>query len=240
MERYKNILDQLDEQAEHLSFPAFGAGCYYVDSRMSIFLDNVNWGILIETIEVNPNSIGHVRNANCVYRFGNYLCRPLGLKENHYYGITSDGDDGPVFGEYKHFDGDYLNPDVQTIRIRDHIVPVPHDANIYESKGIELHSKGKVYPAELLRALTPEYREYFFLSEEELQTEFVEPIPLILQLDEWRHTNISEGGILEKPSTCETFQLIAKVIATCDPNEYKPTEKLNTHWSNFMIDDMYI
>ncbi len=238
MKRNKNILDQLDDQAAHLFFPAFGAAFYYVDSRMSVFADESHWGILIETIEVNQNNIGHRRNINTVYRFGNYVCLALGPKGNRSFILTSDGDDGPVFGEYKHFDGDYLNPDVQTIRIRDHIIPVPHDAKIYKSMGIELHSKGKVYPAELLRALTPEYREYFFLSEEKLQTEFMEPITLLLQLDEWRHTNISEGGILEEPSTCETFQLIAKVIATCDPNEYKPTEKPNTHWSNFMIADM--
>jgi len=175
---------------------------------------------------------------NGVYRFGNHLCTALGLKDNRSFILTSDGDDGPVFGEYKDCDHDYLKPQVQTMRIRGHIVPVPHDVKIYESKGIELVNKDEIYPEELLRALTPEYREYFFLTEEEKQKEFREPIPLLLQLEEWRHPLESEPGILEKPSGCEAFQLIAKVIATCDPKEYRPTERPNTHWRNWMIADM--
>jgi hypothetical protein len=237
VKRYKEVLNQLDDQArfDKMGFPAFGSSFRHIDSRMSVFSDQDHWGILIETIEVNPHNIGHPRNLNIVFRFGNYVCLPVGLKENRSFIITSDGDDGPVFG-----DGYYLNQGVRTIRLRGHIVPVPHALRIYERKGIELVNKAEIYPEELLRALTPEYREYFFLTEEEKQTEFMEPIPLILQLEKWCHPVETEEGILEKPSCCEAFQLIAKVIATCDPDEYKPTEKPNTHWSNWMMSDLYL
>jgi len=238
--RYKEVLAQLDEQIDYdkLGFPAFGSSFRYIDSRMSVYADREHWGILIESIEVGPNSIGHDRNYNIVYRFGNHLCRPLGLKDNRYLVITSDGDDGPVFGEYKYLDHDYLNPKVKTIRIRDHIVPVPHDVTIYEQKGIALLYEDRIRPQELLRALTPEYRQYFFLSEEEKKEEFRGPITHLLQIDEWCHPSETEDWLVEKPSKCETFQLIAKVIATLDPNEYKPTEKPNTHWKNWLISDM--
>jgi len=36
-----------------------------------------------------------------------------------------------------------------------------------------------------------------------------------------------------RPSTYETWQLIAKVIATKDPSQYKPTLEPNTHWINW-------
>ena len=241
--RYKEVLGQLDSQTsfDKMGFPAFGAAFRYIDSRLSVFADKYDWGILIETIEVNPNNIGHHRNFNVIYRFGNHLVGEIGLTEKRsFVSLTSDGDDGPVFGESKYFQGYYLDPKVHTMRIRGHIVPVPHDVKIYESKGIELVNKDEIYPEELLRALTPEYREYFFLSQEELQAEFVSPIPLLLQLEQWRHPLIGDDELVEKPSSCEAFQQIAKVIATCDPEEYRPTEQANTHWRNWMIADVYL
>jgi hypothetical protein len=36
-----------------------------------------------------------------------------------------------------------------------------------------------------------------------------------------------------RPSSYETWQLIAKVIVTNDPKQYKPTLKSNTHWENW-------
>ncbi len=250
---YKKILEQLDKLATEYGFPAFGAGAYYVDSRISVFADKEYWGILIEVIDVSGD-INHYANHNAVYRFGNYLIRPLEAEETRFFFLTSDGDDGPVF------DG-YLNPNVKTMRLRGHLVNIPRDPRIYESKGIRLvyeneynpeaalHAlengrmivnKDKIWPNVLLRAMTPEYREYFFLSDDAKQTEFLYPIPKILQLEEWRHPLYDESNILEPPSKCETFQLIAKVIATCDPGYYKPTEEPNTHWSNWLIADIYI
>jgi hypothetical protein len=252
IKRYKEVLNQIDSMATHPDFPAFGSGFCYIDSRMSIYADERYWGILIETVEVNINSIGHSRNLLDINRYGNNMCGTLGFKEDQIYILTSDGDDGPLFVDFD------LNPNVKTMRLRGHLVPIPRDPLIYKSKGMQLIDKNdydpkesfraledgrmigikdEIWPEVLLRAMTPEYREYFFLSEEEKQAEFLQPIPQILQLEEWRHPILSEEGILEKPSTCETFQLIAKVIATCDPSLYKPTEKPNTHWSNWLIAD---
>ena len=36
-----------------------------------------------------------------------------------------------------------------------------------------------------------------------------------------------------RPSSYETWQQIAKVIVTNDPNNYRPTKKPNTHWKNW-------
>jgi len=227
VKRYKEVLEQLDKLAAEYGFPMFGAAYYYVDSRMSVFADKSHWGILIEVIEVSTGGIGHYCNQNAVYRFGNYLSRPLGAKETRFFLLTSDGDNGPVF------DG-HLNPNIKTIRLREHLVTIPRDPRFYESKGIKLVDKDKInskavlnaiskgtiivnkdeiWPVELLRALTPEYREYFFLSQEAKKTEFIYPITQILQLEEWRHPLYDEN---------------------------KPTEKPNTHWKNWLIADVVL
>ena len=48
-------------------------------------------------------------------------------------------------------------------------------------------------------------------------------------------SNASNKEIWEnnRPSSYETWQLIAKVIVVNDPKQYKPTLKSNTHWTNW-------
>lgn len=237
-ERYIEVLDQLDEHAQpcNMNFPLFGAGLYYVDSRLSVFADEKYWGLTIEVIEVTQGAIGHPCNINSVYRYGNCTRRPISLKENRFIPLTSDGEGGATFGEKT----ESLNINAKSIKINNKLVPIPHNLNIYYKKGIDLINKKYIGPRELLRVLTPEYREYFFLSDEEKKTDFVNSMPKLLQLEEWRHPLYNEENILELPSICEAFQMIAKVIATCDPCHYRPTEKPNTHWSNWLIADKYL
>lgn len=57
--------------------------------------------------------------------------------------------------------------------------------------------------------------------------------------ESFRHQEILSNATNRKiwennrPSAYETWQLIAKVIATNDPNHYKPTLQPNTHWSHW-------
>jgi hypothetical protein len=53
---------------------------------------------------------------------------------------------------------------------------------------------------------------------------------VLLNLDQWYHPDLAGD---EMPSGNETFQLIAKVLCSGDPSHYKPTNKPNTHWSNW-------
>lgn len=258
-ERYKEVLLQLDEQSTlvQMNIPLFGAGLYFIDARMSIFANKARWAILIEVVQVSTGGIHHFCNINHVYRFGNFLSRPIGLNENCYFVLTDDGDDEPLFNSHN-----FINLRAKTMELRGHLLTIPRDPKIYDSKGIKLVNsneydskaaftalengtmivdKNDISLTALLRVLTPEYRDYFFLPDEAKQAEFLYPIPKILQLEQWYHPPYDEENtLLEIPSKCETFQLIAKVIATCDPSEYKPTKKPNTHWSNWLSADKYL
>ena len=52
----------------------------------------------------------------------------------------------------------------------------------------------------------------------------------LLQLEEWHHPNVVED---DRPSASETFQQLARVVATGDVGSYRPTQPPNNHWRNW-------
>lgn len=84
----------------------------------------------------------------------------------------------------------------------------------------------------LMRGLVPEHRELLLATEEERGRGVPGDLRLLVRVDEWDHPRLMEA---ELPSGCESFKLIAKVLASGDPGLYRPTEEPNTHWSNWPI-----
>ena len=85
------------------------------------------------------------------------------------------------------------------------------------------------YFAEVVRELVPEHRDLLLADESELRALVPPDLPEILRLEAWHHPDV----LVERPSREETFQLIAKVLDTGNPHEYRPTQAPNTHWSNW-------
>ena len=85
------------------------------------------------------------------------------------------------------------------------------------------------YFAEVVRELVPEHRDLLLADESELRALVPPDLPEILRLEAWHHPDV----LVERPSREETFQLLAKVLDTGDPREYRPTMAPNTHWSNW-------
>jgi hypothetical protein len=57
-----------------------------------------------------------------------------------------------------------------------------------------------------------------------------------MQIDEWHHRmydNYHKGSLGDKPSSYETFPLIAKVLVSGDPAHYQPTLPPTNHWRNW-------
>jgi len=77
-------------------------------------------------------------------------------------------------------------------------------------------------------AVADKYRDRILAQEEELANFFPEGLPpRLLALDDWRHSEE------EAPSETETFRLLARAIATGNADDFRPTEKPNTHWKNW-------
>jgi hypothetical protein len=85
------------------------------------------------------------------------------------------------------------------------------------------------YFAEAVRELVPEYRDLLLADESELRALIPPDLPEILRLEAWHHPDV----LVERPSREEVFQLLAKVLDTGNPHEYRPTRAPNTHWSNW-------
>ena len=73
------------------------------------------------------------------------------------------------------------------------------------------------------------YWESFMAAQEEIRNRIPKDLPCILLLDEWFHPDLTGG---EKPSECETFQMIAEVLEIGDLEYYRPTTTSNNHWTN--------
>ena len=83
----------------------------------------------------------------------------------------------------------------------------------------------------LARGLVPEHRDLLLATEAERRLGVPADVPMLLQIDEWVHPKLLLEE--ERPSDCESFKLIARVLAKRDPKEYRPTEPPNTHWSHW-------
>lgn len=85
------------------------------------------------------------------------------------------------------------------------------------------------YFAEVVRDVVPEHRDLLLADESELRALVPPDLPEILRLEAWHHPDV----LVERPSREEVFQLLAKVLDTGNPHEYRPTQAPNTHWSNW-------
>ncbi|MEY9925905.1 hypothetical protein ABH926_000525 [Catenulispora sp. GP43] len=85
------------------------------------------------------------------------------------------------------------------------------------------------YFAEAVRELVPEHRDLLLADESELRALVPPDLPEILRLEAWHHPDV----LVERPSREEVFQLLAKVLDTGNPHEYRPTQAPNTHWSSW-------
>ncbi|MEY9861776.1 hypothetical protein ABH935_007419 [Catenulispora sp. GAS73] len=98
-------------------------------------------------------------------------------------------------------------------------------------RGVDLavNAPAGEYFAEVVRELVPEHRDLLLADESELRALIPPDLPEILRLEAWHHPDV----LVERPSREETFQLVAKVLDSGNPHDYRPTQAPNTHWSNW-------
>lgn len=222
------ILAQLDECARRYVFPMLdNAYVYPADVRLTAYGDGTRWALVIEALGAHAHAADHDAIQNALYRFGNCLDRPPGTSNRDFLFPTGDGDTPTFDPEY----GWYVRREAHTLRIRGAEVPVPRDPAHFAARGIVLAEPPAITCAELLRALLPEHRGLLLASDDELR-ERVPDLPVLLRLDEWHHPDLAGD---ELPSGSETFRMLARVLATGDAAQYRPSTPPNTHWRHWPV-----
>lgn len=233
----ERILDVLDACAEEFTFPALDNGYVYLAAtRMSVYRSDEDWAIVIEVFGYSPRSGDpdvqiytfssklHDRNPSSNYvteeAYTNYLDANVYNESRFIYPISNS--------EWKdEEDLEYVKAGAKCI-LRGIEVIVPQNPGFQDS-GIELEEE-KPLTFEFCRLIASKYRDQVLCSESERRVSVSPELELVLQLDEWRHPDISGE---ELPSSSETFKLIAEMFETGNTQAYKPTEKQNTHWVNW-------
>jgi hypothetical protein len=226
-----DILRQLDEHAGAYSFPVLdNTQVALADVRLTAYRDERRWALVIEVLGLDTHAGLPEGFENTFYVYGNCLRRAPGIGPIHRAVIDNDPQ-RPAFGGEEDADYYLLRPDAEVVLIRGQRVPIPRDPAVYAGHDILIEDNEPIQAETLLRVLAPAYRHLLFATEEELRRCVPADLPQVIRLDGWYHP---EDFDEQPPSACVTFQQIAKVLATGDPNRYAADEdNNNTHWSHW-------
>jgi hypothetical protein len=219
-----DILQQLNEASMFYKFPLLDV-YFPVDTRLSVFCDKQDWAIVIEVLEFRQTDIGHNCICTMIYSYGSNLPQAPGPVYPQLF-LTQDGPSHALFDSTDIMQ-QFISPLAVDMFVRGKIIPIMTNPDKYAKGGIKLKQPPKILGYELLRLIEPAYKDLFFSTEEEITECIGKKMPLLLRLDEWFHP------VDCLPGMCETFHMIAEVIAKNDPTIYQPTQAPNTHWSNW-------
>jgi len=127
-------------------------------------------------------------------------------------------------------DSEVLADNATEIPVRGQMVPLPSRDKYSESE-ITLEDTKAIFVYEACRFLAAQHRNDVLATDVERRISVSPDLEQILMLDEWAHPDIVDDSI--RPSSSETFQQLATVLATGDIREYQPPSPPNTHWSNW-------
>ena len=140
--------------------------------------------------------------------------------------------------EFEKIEGDFelVSKEATTVKVRNKELTIDHNKQNYIAKGIEIQDFDN--PDELIdyqslvRYFDETNPEVFRATEDELRMCIPIDIPFVMKIDEWHHKSFSEYGG-DKPSSYETFNLIADILISKNVENWKPTLEPNNVWKNW-------
>ena len=229
----------------------YNLGCFFMDlehgyfitanSRLSLFASDVHWAIVFEKSGFANRSYEIQLELNF---FGNTLrnLEPGGLYHHFNYNAKYFPlVDGDALSEIE-ADFEQLSTSATRVKLRGRPVPIPNTKTEYAKWIPDILTRE--YPEhvafeDVARFLAFEYADECRATEDELRTCLPDDpaLPLVAHIDEWHHRSYSNydgnGPLGEKPSSYETFPLIADVLISGDAGRFRPTLAPTNHWSNW-------
>ena len=233
------ILKILDACARAFTFPVLDNGYVYLAAtRLSLFRADADWAFVFEVFGFSPraglpdtsictfSNLLHHRDTPDRYVSRNAYEKYLTANPNNEFRTIFPLDEGDWLDPE---DPEYLAAGAVDVGVRGVAVPLPA-IDEYARHGIRLEEPPRVQVFELCRLLAETMRDRVLATDEERRVSVPPHLKQILQLEEWRHPDISDGDL---PTESNTFRQLAEVLETGDVNRYRPTEPPNTHWSNW-------
>lgn len=211
---------------------------YPISSKIHLYGDDKRWAIVFEIVNYNTNGYNIVIDK---YYFGNCVnykdMSKNSPKETNYdfTQILSEFDLMKVMDEMG-----YIKKDASSLIIRGKRINIEHNLSIYATKDIKGYDFQIPYSnldvVACMRLINENNNGLFNATQVELKKYLPKDIPEILTINKWHHKNYESFGnkfIGDKPSSYETFQLIAKVLVTKQKGLYNPKLNSNNDWRNW-------
>ena len=241
----QDVLAELDDcvNREYCFFMDLEHGYFHTaNSRLSLFADSERWAIVFEKsgfanrggrIELELNYFGNcLENLDGAGLDDQFECNAKWIDL-----VSGDALEEVELEAY----GERVSPEATQVRLRDGYVPIPSPRaeprkwlpyiNMADSEDPDV-----VTFEDLGRFLAYEYEETCRATPDELRMCLPADLPLLLGIDAWHHRRYdgyADEPLGDPPSSYETFRLIADVLATRDPNRFRPTLEPTNHWRNW-------
>jgi hypothetical protein len=236
----QEILSILDRCCDAFRFPMLDNGYVYLAAtRLSLYRSKADWAIVIEVFGFSPRAgLPHTSMQTFASRLHdrdrpeNYVNRKayegyLANNPNNEYRSFFPVQEGPWQDAEN---GEFVAEGSHDVVVRKQPIPLP-SVGEYARHGIDLEQAPRVRVFELCRFLADIAREQLLATPKEQRVSVLPEMDQILQLEEWHHPNVVDEQ--ERPSGSETFQQLARVLATGDVRLYQPSQPPNTHWRNW-------
>lgn len=231
----QDILHELDE-TENKFFLDLEHGYFHTaGSRITLFADKSRWAVVLEKSGYGNRGMGIAIER---FYYSNCLNREEGDINNAVVELFSEIDLEDLSKGFE-----LVDPNKKFITIRGKQLPIEQDVSKYRAKGIEIidydNPDHQIDFMALTRYLDEQYTELFRTSESEMRTCLPADLPKLMTIDKWHHKTywdiygVDPYGEDTRPSTYETFQMIAKILVTKDTTLWKPTLPPNNNWRNW-------
>jgi len=211
-------------------------------SRITLYADTTRWAIVFE--KSGYENRGGNAEIELDY-FGNCVT-PVVQKYNGYtYHANSNNIELISGNEYENIRNkkgadmdtfEKVSPDARIVNVRGKLIPIEHDLNKYLKLGILPDSADNPHKlisyGGLLRYIYETNPVVSYASDSDIRKYIPADLPKIITIDRFHFESIYNKKNL--PRLQETYQLFAKVLVSRDSSLWKPTQKPNNHWSNWI------
>lgn len=207
---------------------------YTIGSRINLYANDTNWAIVFEkyeyrnrdyVVEIQLNYFG-----NCVMNCNDPITgEPSNTKE---VCLISKA----AFENVESSLGEVNKESAQYIQVRGLKVAVENDIKEYWSKGVISEGQDLIESKDFARLLFEEKPDLFYATDVELGQCLPVALPKILTIDHFHYKHYDFYSMPhrgDKPSTYETFQLIAKILVSKDTSLWRPKLQPNNDWRNY-------